>query len=124
MAMTFANFPDAADSTGPQTNTLEDGTEYIVQDIGTTANPLPVWRLRALEPVLEVLSRADVILSPQSSDQTVMNGSPGIMYIVYDVTMLAASRGDQVITRSLETTVEQFWIGRDVSMGSYLTHTY
>ena len=125
MANTFANFPAIiANQTPPQTHNLEDGTSYVAHDISDSGTPLFVWRLQALELALEVLSRADVILSPQDADQTVMNGLTGIDYIVYNVTQLAPARGEQVITRGFVSGGEDFYIGRDINVGSYLQHRY
>ena len=127
MANTFANFPAIMNPqpTPAQTHTLEDGTSYVVHDIGEGGSTLYVWRLRALELALEVLSRADVILSPQAADQTVENATTGVSYIVYNVTQLAPTRGDQVITREFTSNGENFYIGRNVMVvDPYLQHRY
>lgn len=128
MANTFDTFPAIlSDQTTPQTYTLEDGTAYIVSNIGGTdpGTELYVWRLRALELPLEVLSRADVILSPLVTPRpTVMNNLENVDYLVYNVSMLTPSRASEMVTRTFLSNGEQFFLGLDLSTVAYLTHMY
>ena len=126
MANTFDTFPAIlSDQTTPQTYTLEDGTAYIVSNIGTVMTPLYVWRLRALELPLEVLSRADVILSPLVTPRpAVMNNLDNVDYLVYNVSMLTPSRASEMVTRTFLSNGEQFFLGLDLSTAAYLTHMY
>lgn len=71
------------------------------------------------------LPRGTVITSEIDTTQTVTNQTPGVRYIVYDVSSLFARvRGSTFVTRELIATGENFILGTDAAVAPYLIHNY
>ena len=121
MMANFSNFP-AATSVG-QEHAIGSST-YIVENIGTDMAPILIWTLQSAEFPIQILTRADIILSEIVTTQTVLNPVSDRTYIVYDVTQIVPGADNTFITRELLTTAERFFMGLDVGIAPFLTHTY